>query len=116
MLEPYEGKLSRTVLREEGGSNTTNLLDYLDIGQEFGAEIITVAPGSSHHFNVLDLPDKEKLQVEDSDPIGQKVNLLSTLFENILTEFSDDDFSMIDRVTKQTYETVDQPTFKDWQA
>ncbi|RRR39610.1 ABC transporter ATP-binding protein, partial [Streptococcus suis] len=25
--EPYEGKLSRTVLREEGGSNTTNLLD-----------------------------------------------------------------------------------------
>ncbi|MGV3329939.1 metal-sulfur cluster assembly factor, partial [Streptococcus suis] len=28
--EPYEGKLSRTVLREEGGSNTTNLLD-LDI-------------------------------------------------------------------------------------
>ncbi len=30
MLEPYEGKLSRTVLREEGGSNTTNLLD-LDI-------------------------------------------------------------------------------------
>ncbi|MCB2859026.1 hypothetical protein JXW58_08395, partial [Streptococcus suis] len=27
MLEPYEGKLSRTVLREEGGSNTTNLLD-----------------------------------------------------------------------------------------
>ncbi|HEM6510493.1 TPA: AAA family ATPase, partial [Streptococcus suis] len=90
--------------------------EYLDIGQEFGAEIITVAPGSPHHFNVLDLPDKEKLQVEDSDPIGQKVNLLSTLFENILTEFSDDDFSMIDRVTKQTYETVDQPTFKDWQA
>ncbi|WP_233264282.1 ROK family protein, partial [Streptococcus agalactiae] len=28
MLEPYEGKLSRTVLREEGGSNTTNLLDF----------------------------------------------------------------------------------------
>ncbi|WNO77508.1 DUF87 domain-containing protein [Streptococcus suis] len=90
--------------------------EYLDIGQEFGAEIITVAPGSPHHFNVLDLPDREKLQVEDSDPIGQKVNLLSTLFENILTEFSDDDFSMIDRVTKQTYEAVDQPTFKDWQA
>ncbi|EPT41197.1 ROK family transcriptional regulator [Streptococcus agalactiae FSL C1-494] len=29
MLEPYEGKLSRTVLREEGGSNTTNLLDCI---------------------------------------------------------------------------------------
>ena len=27
MLEPYEGKLSRTVLRGEGGSNTADLLD-----------------------------------------------------------------------------------------
>ncbi|WP_238593940.1 cyclase family protein, partial [Streptococcus suis] len=34
MLEPYEGKLSRTVLREEGGSNTTNLLDYGPIAPE----------------------------------------------------------------------------------
>ena len=29
MLEPYEGKLSRTVLREEGGSNTADLPDQL---------------------------------------------------------------------------------------
>ena len=28
MLEPYEGKLSRTVLRGEGGSNTADSLDY----------------------------------------------------------------------------------------
>ncbi|OUN20338.1 ABC transporter ATP-binding protein, partial [Blautia sp. An81] len=27
MLEPCEGKLSRTVLRGEGGSNTADLLD-----------------------------------------------------------------------------------------
>ena len=27
MLEPYEGKLSRTVLRGEGGSNALDLLD-----------------------------------------------------------------------------------------
>ena len=29
MLEPYEGKLSRTVLRGEGGSNTADLPDPL---------------------------------------------------------------------------------------
>jgi len=28
LLEPYEGKLSRTVLRGEGGSNALDLPDY----------------------------------------------------------------------------------------
>lgn len=89
--------------------------EYTDIGREFNAEVITIAPGSPHHFNLLDLPDKDKLQAEDSDPIGLKANLLSTLFENIFSEVSDDEFAMIDRVTRKTYEAVDKPTFKDWQ-
>lgn len=89
--------------------------EYIDIGRAFGAEVITIAPGSPHHFNLLDLPDKDKLQAEDSDPIGQKANLLSTLFENIFSDVSDDEFAMIDRVTRKTYQMVEQPTFKDWQ-
>ena len=89
--------------------------EYTDIGREFNAEVITIAPGSPHHFNLLDLPDKDKLQAEDSDPIGQKANLLSTLFENIFSEVSDDEFAMIDRVTRKSYEEIAQPTFKDWQ-
>lgn len=89
--------------------------EYTDIGREFNAEVITIAPGSPHHFNLFDLPDKDKLQAEDSDPIGLKANLLSTLFENIFSEVSDDEFAMIDRVTRKTYEAVDKPTFKDWQ-
>ena len=32
LLEPYEGKLSRTVLRGEGGSNALDLPDRTDIG------------------------------------------------------------------------------------
>lgn len=28
MLEPYDGKLSRTVLRREGGGNTADPADY----------------------------------------------------------------------------------------
>ncbi|WP_430595942.1 VirB4-like conjugal transfer ATPase, CD1110 family [Streptococcus gallolyticus] len=89
--------------------------EYTGIGRAFGAEIITIAPGSPHHFNLLDLPDKDKLQAEDNDPIGQKSNLLSTLFENIFSEVSDDEFAMIDRVTRKTYEAYQKPTFKDWQ-
>ncbi len=38
------------------------------------------------------------------------------MFENILSEVSDDEFTMIDRVTRQTYEEFEKPTFKDWQA
>ena len=34
MLEPYEGKLSRTVLRGEGGSNTADLPDDSDYEKE----------------------------------------------------------------------------------
>ncbi|WP_449461495.1 primase-like DNA-binding domain-containing protein, partial [Streptococcus suis] len=43
MLEPYEGKLSRTVLREEGGSNTTNLLDC-EIGSDKKSAVSEVYP------------------------------------------------------------------------
>ncbi|MCQ8264796.1 hypothetical protein NF419_02500 [Streptococcus suis] len=114
MLEPYEGKLSRTVLREEGGSNTTNLLDYSDIGREFGAEIIDVAVGSDTCFNLLDIPDKEKLQTGDRDPEGDKSNLLVSLFGTLLDEFGDEAVSLVDRVTKEVYQRYEKPTLKEW--
>lgn len=42
MLEPYEGKLSRTVLRGEGGSNTADLPDALvENKQKFIGQIMT---------------------------------------------------------------------------
>ena len=42
MLEPYEGKLSRTVLREESGSNTIDLPDQLiENKQKFIGQIMT---------------------------------------------------------------------------
>ena len=48
MLEPYDGKLSRTVLRREGGGNTADPADeeasqcvdkVIQIAEESGAEI-----------------------------------------------------------------------------
>ena len=42
MLEPYEGKLSRTVLRGEGGSNTADLPDQvIENKQKFIGQIMT---------------------------------------------------------------------------
>ena len=42
MLEPCEGKLSRTVLRGESGSNTADLLDQLiENKQRFISQIMT---------------------------------------------------------------------------
>ena len=42
MLEPYEGKLSRTVLRGEGGSNTADLPDQtVENKQKFISQIMT---------------------------------------------------------------------------
>lgn len=42
MLEPYEGKLSRTVLRGESGSNTADLPDSLiENKQRFISQIMT---------------------------------------------------------------------------
>ena len=42
MLEPYDGKLSRTVLRREGGGNTADPADYAD---DRGHEEVGAVPG-----------------------------------------------------------------------
>ena len=56
MLEPYDGKLSRTVLRREGGGNTADPADYTEDKGDF--EIPT------------DVPDEEETPDEqDTEPI-----------------------------------------------
>ena len=50
--------------------------EYSDIGREFGAQMIDIYPGSQTHLNLLDLPDMDKLDTEDGDPIAQKSSLL----------------------------------------
>ncbi|MDG3142441.1 AAA family ATPase, partial [Streptococcus suis] len=119
MLEPYEGKLSRTVLREEGGSNTTNLLDYQDIAKAFGGQVIKLATTSSTHLNLLDLPDTDEVILDDDgevvDPIADKANLLMSLLESVLKDVADDHSTLVDRVTRLTYDQYDSPTLKEWQ-
>lgn len=111
MLEPYEGKLSRTVLREEGGSNTTNLLDYSIIGQAFGGESIDIAPDSTTFLNVLDLSDENM----DEDPVKVKSEFLLSWIGKLLDRKMDGrEKSLIDRVTRLTYKHFDTPSLVEW--
>lgn len=90
--------------------------EYVDIGRAFDAQVIDIYPGTKTHFNLMDIPDQDKLRDEDKDFIGQKSSLIMGLFENILQEVTDDDISLIDRVTRLCYEQITDrtPTLKDW--
>lgn len=88
--------------------------EYSDIGREFEAEIIDVAVGSNTCFNLLDIPDMDKLQAGDRDPQGDKSNLLVSLFGTLLDEFGDEAVSLVDRVTKEVYQRYEKPTLKEW--
>lgn len=92
--------------------------EYSDIGREFGAQLVDIFIGSKSHLNLLDLPDVSQLKDEDNDPIGDKSNLLMGLFESILDEVGDVEYTIIDRVTRETYRRFENsdrtPTLKDW--
>ena len=90
--------------------------EYAKIGREFGAEILDIYPGSQHHLNILDMADKGLLQEEDKhvDLIKEKANLLSSLFESLLKEYTDIEASIVDRVTREVYEKYENPTLVEW--
>ena len=90
--------------------------EYAKIGREFGAEILDIYPGSQHHLNILDMADKGLLQEEDKhvDLIKEKANLLSSLFESLLKEYTDIEASVVDRVTREVYEKYENPTLVEW--
>ena len=55
MLEPYEWKRSRTVLRRESGSNPADLVDYGPIIEGLGGEVINISATSPNHINAMDI-------------------------------------------------------------
>lgn len=92
--------------------------EYSDIGREFDAQLVDIFIGSKSHLNLMDLPDMSQLKDEDNDPIGDKSNLLMGLFESILDEIGDVEYTIIDRVTRETYRRFADkdrvPTLRDW--
>ena len=53
MLEPYDGKLSRTVLRREGGGNTADPADYAPLVERLHGQVIHIGPASTQYINPM---------------------------------------------------------------
>ncbi|MGT4665829.1 VirB4-like conjugal transfer ATPase, CD1110 family [Enterococcus hirae] len=94
--------------------------EYLPIGKAFGAQILEISTGTEHYLNILDMADQRFLDQEDKkdDLVKEKANLLVSLFESVLKDFSDLDASIVDRVTRETYKVFSDsqytPTLVDW--
>lgn len=78
MLEPYEWKRSRTVLRRERASNRPDLADYRDLCQNLNGDWINAVGGSKGMINPLqvrpsprdDEDEKEELRLYRDEGYG----------------------------------------------
>ena len=81
MLEPYEGKLSRTVLRGESGSNTADPLDYAPLVERLHGQVIKISPTSTNYINPMDLNLDYS---DDESPLSLKSDFILSLCELIV--------------------------------
>ena len=71
MLEPYEGKLSRTVLRRERGRDSSYLADYLNMCSRLEGTVLKIGPNSGTYINIFDIRE-ESLEDTEKDIYLQK--------------------------------------------
>lgn len=102
MLEPYEWKRSRTVLREEGGGNTADLLDYSSLVKAMGGEVIHISATSQNHINAMDL---NKEYGDGANPVILKSEFVLSLCEQLIggQNLGAKQKSIIDRCTAKVY-------------
>lgn len=81
MLEPYEWKRSSTVLREEGGSNAADLLDYGPLVERLHGQVIKISPTSTDFINPMDLNLNYS---EEENPLSLKSDFILSLCELIV--------------------------------
>ncbi|ARE64729.1 hypothetical protein A4V01_16930 [Erysipelotrichaceae bacterium I46] len=102
MLEPYDGKLSRTVLRRESGSNPADLVDYSALIKALGGEVIHIAAGSDDHINAMDMVENYG---EGKNPVIDKSEFILSLFEQLDKKgIGPKEKSIIDRCVFLVYE------------
>ena len=122
MLEPYEWKRSRTVLRRESGSNPADLVDYRPLIEGLGGEVIEVSATSPNHINAMDM---EQGYGDGENPVVLKSEFLLSLCEQLIGagKLSAKEKSVIDRCTAQVYRDYIRsgyhgavPTLQDFHA
>ena len=81
MLEPYEWKRSRTVLRREGASNRPDLVDYAPLVERLHGQVIKISPTSTNYINPMDLNLDYS---DDESPLSLKSDFILSLCELIV--------------------------------
>ena len=81
MLEPYDGKLSRTVLRREGGGNTADPADYAPLVERLHGQVIRISPASTQYINPLDINSNYS---EEDNPLALKADFILSLCELVV--------------------------------
>lgn len=111
MLEPYEGKLSRTVLRRERGSNPSDLADYSKLVRAFGGEVIKISATSRNHINAMDMT---KDYGDGANPVILKSEFILSLCEQLIgsSNLGAKQKSIIDRCTANTYRFYQQGNYQ----
>ena len=77
MLEPYDGKLSRTVLRREGGGNTADPADYSPLVNRLKGQVIKISPNSTQFINPMDINANYS---EEDNPLSLKADFILSCF------------------------------------
>ena len=122
MLEPYEWKRSRTVLRRESGSNPADLVDYRPLVEGLGGQVINISATSPNHINAMDM---EQGYGDGENPVVLKSEFLLSLCEQLIGagKLSAKEKSIIDRCTAQVYRDYirggyqgQAPTLQDFHA
>ena len=101
MLEPYEWKRSRTVLRRERASNRPDLVDYGAMVEKMHGSVIHIASGGRDHINPLDMVEGYG---DGNNPVSEKSEFMMALFEQLTKgAITGKQFSIIDRCTAEVY-------------
>ena len=81
MLEPYDGKLSRTVLRRESGGNTADPADYAPLVERLHGQVIHISPASTQYINPMDINSNYS---EEDNPLALKADFVLSLCELVV--------------------------------
>ena len=108
MLEPYDGKLSRTVLRREGGGNTADPADYAPLVDRLHGQVIKISPTSTNYINPMDLNLDYS---DDESPLSLKSDFILSLCELIVggkDGLQPVQKTIIDRCVRLVYQNLPQ--------
>ena len=116
MLEPYDGKLSRTVLRRESGSNLADLVDYGELSRNLGGTFIDMMSGK-YMINVLEPKLWSNDSEEDNDEdvpatfkkttvLSQHISFLKDFFKTY-KDFSDEQIDTLEIMLTKLYKFFD---------